>query len=537
MSELIIYEMHLRGFTRHESSQVQNGGTWKGLQEKIDYLKKLGVNAIELLPILEFDETDCPFFNLKGQRLSNYWGYSPLSFFAPMLRYASTFEPKKARRECKETIRALHHAGIEVILDLVFNHTQEGNEQGPIVSWKGFSERDYYLQNGFGFLNFSGCGNTVNCNNPVVQDLIINALRHFVIEYHVDGFRFDLASIFLRGRQGQPLAEPPLLERITDDPILKNCKLIAEPWDAAGLHQVGSFSTSVYRGQIRWMEWNDDWRNTVRRFLKGESGMSGRFATKLAGSQDIYSSGSPCNSINFITCHDGFTLNDLVTYDTKHNEDNGEENHDGIDINDSWNCGVEGASTKPEVLKLRERQQKNFLLALFLSQGIPMLTMGDEYGHTKNGNNNSYGHDSPLNWFLWDTLAERNNLFHFVQGLIALRKECSLVRHNHFLTDQDVTWHGTHPSKPDWSAPNHLVAFTLQNDTDQLFVAFHAGLTDLRLTLPEPPLGKEWCIVCDSAASRAKDFIEADVRARVKNPHITMIPFSALVLRARDKKS
>jgi len=390
-ASLLIYEMHIRGFTKDASSQVKYPGTFLGLIEKIPHLQALGINCVELLPIYLFDESS-----------GNYWGYSPLHFFAPMTRFASN--PERASEECKEMVKAFHKAGIEVVLDVVFNHT------GSCPSFRRLDNQIYYLLNENGEdMNFSGCGNTVQCNHPVVIELIVSALRHWVTEYHIDGFRFDLASIFCRGANGEVLENSPLIEAICNDPVLAKTKLIAEPWDCGGLYQVGSFPRAD-----RFAQWNGQYRDQVRRFLKGTDGQAGGFAKVLADSS--------FQSINFVTAHDGFTLCDLVSYNEKHNEANGEENRDGNNANESWNCGEEGPSTSPEVLSLRERQMRNFVCALLLGAGTPMILMGDEYGHTREGNNNAYCQDNRLNYFLWDELEARGDFFRFYQKMIDFRK-------------------------------------------------------------------------------------------------------------------
>ncbi len=539
-NELIIYEMHVRGFTQHSSSKALHPGTYLGVIEKIPHLKELGITAVELLPIQDFDETEYDKINPKTkERLYNYWGYSPLNFFAPMPRYATSNDPQGVMRECKEMVKALHKARIEVILDVVFNHTGEGNEHGKCVSWKGFAPDVYYFKGegaGEGYLNFSGCGNTLQCNQPVVQDLIIKALRHWVIEYHVDGFRFDLASILARGRDGRPLADPPLLERITRDPILREARLIAEPWDAAGMHQVGSFYQSVYQGERHWMEWNDDFRSTVRRFLKGDEGLAGRFATKLCGSQDIYGKdASPVNSVNFITCHDGFTLHDLVSYNHKHNLANGEENRDGANNNDSWNSGAEGATKICAIQRLRERQMKNFILALMVAQGVPMLFMGDEYAHTKLGNNNTWCQDNKLNWFLWDELALNQSFYHFYKELIHFRKTHPILSGKKFLQKNDIEWHGKQPFQPDWSHTSHLVAFTLKDQEGggkDLYIAFNACQEEAQLSLPSLSIDKEWVWVVNTQKAPSQDFRDPERHQKVEGPKIKLGSYSAIVLQA-----
>lgn len=446
---LIIYEMHIRGFN----------GTYAGAIEKIPYLKKLGINAVELLPVFEFDESHC-----KNAPLPNYWGYNTLSFFAPKQSYAAG----DAITEFKTFVREFHKAGIEVILDVVYNHSCEGSEKDYAISWRGIDNRAYYLKE-----DFTGCGNTFNANATPAKEMILDSLRYWANEMQVDGFRFDLASSLTRGPDGMPMDNPPLIVAIALDPVLSKLKLISESWDF-GLYQVGHFPKWG-----PWSEWNGLYRDWTRKFLKGTDNLAGDFAQALTGSERIYGyTKSPSMSINFITSHDGFTLRDLVTYQEKHNWENGEQNKDGNDQNDNWNCGIEGPTENKEIIQLRERQMCNHLVALFISQGIPMLLMGDEYGHTRRGNNNPYVQDNALNWFLWDELEKRLDIFNFVRELISLRKsedELSLCR---FLTDADITWHGQKPNQPNWSS--RLVAFS----TKTFYIAFNAENSSAEIELP-----------------------------------------------------
>ena len=393
IEDLIIYEMHVRGFTRHPSSGVKHPGTFAGIREKIPYLKELGINCIELMPIFEFDEFENSRTHPEtGELLLNYWGYSQVGFFAPKAGYAATGKFSMQVDELKALIQDLHNNGIEVFLDVVFNHTAEGNENGPTISFRGIDNQTYYMLTPEGYYyNFSGTGNTLNCNNPMVRNMVLDCLRYWAAEYHIDGFRFDLASILGRDPWGAPLSNPPLLENLAFDPILAKCKLIAEAWDAGGLYQVGSFPSYG-----RWAEWNGKYRDTVRKFLKGDMGQVGEMAQRIQGSPDLYWWRGPSASINFITAHDGFTLADLVSYNHKHNEANGEHNNDGSNDNDSWNCGWEGPTDDPEINALRCRQIKNAVAFLMVSQGVPMILMGDEIGRTQQGNNNAYCHDNEL---------------------------------------------------------------------------------------------------------------------------------------------
>ena len=406
LEDSIIYEIHVRGFTCHPSSLVAHPGTFAGLVEKIPYLKDLGITAVELLPVHEFDEDDCPFSNPQtGVKLRNFWGYNSIAFAAPKAAFAATGKEFGQVSEFREMVWAFHAAGIEVILDVVFNHTGEGDQRGRTYSFRGLDNCLYYMLGpGGDYLNFSGCGNTVNCNHPVVRDQILSCLRFWVAEMHVDGLRFDLASVFGRDGNGNVLADPPIVEQIVEDGVLADTKLIAEPWDAAGLYQVGRFPFGR-----RWSEWNGRYRDDVRRFWRGEAGLAGDLATRLSGSADLYQSNgrAPHNSINFITCHDGFTLWDLVSYNEKHNEANGEDNRDGAPENFSWNCGVEGPTADPQILERRRRQARNLMATLLLAQGVPMILAGDEFLRTQEGNNNAWCQDNDISWIDW-SLTEKN---------------------------------------------------------------------------------------------------------------------------------
>jgi glycogen operon protein len=514
IEELVIYEMHVRDFTASPSARVKHPGTFAGLREKIPYLKELGVNCVELLPIFEFDELENDRTNPRtGERLWNHWGYSTIGFFAPKAGFAATGRVGMQADECKALVKELHANGIEVMLDVVFNHTAEGNEHGPTISFRGLDNRTYYMLTPEGYYyNFSGCGNTLNCNHPVVRGFVIECLRYWVAEYHIDGFRFDLASILGRDQNGVPLANPPLLEALAGDPVLGKTKLIAEAWDAGGLYQVGSFPDYG-----RWAEWNGKYRDCVRRFLKGDVGLVGEMATRLSGSADLYEGRGATASINFVTCHDGFTLADLVSYNEKHNEANGEDNRDGANDNHSWNCGVEGATDDPAVNALRRRQIKNALALLFLSQGVPMLLMGDECGRTQQGNNNAYCHDSPLVWFDWSQLETNAELFRFCQALIRFRQRHPMLGCPfHAGTpgpgehEGQVSWHGTRPWNPDWSAGSRVLAFQRTGrDRAGRAVGIYAALNmywePLDFELPPPPFGQHWHLFADTLRSAPED--------------------------------
>ncbi|MCI8638841.1 MAG: glycogen debranching enzyme [Coprococcus sp.] len=432
LSDLVIYELHVRNFTQHTSSGVRHRGTFAGLMEKIPYLKELGINAVELMPIFEFDE-NMNAREVDGKKLMECWGYNSVSFFAPNTLYAAACEDNHEGVELKELIRALHEVGIEVILDVVFNHTAEGNEKGPVFSFKGFDNNIYYMLTPDGnYYNFSGCGNTLNCNHPVVQQMILECLRYWTIDYRVDGFRFDLASILGRNQDGTPMNNPPLLYTLACDPVLSNIKLIAEAWDAGGMYQVGSFPAS-----LRWAEWNGRYRDSVRAFLKGDSWESFSASRYICGSGDLYgrfynehnNNYAGYNScVNFLTCHDGFTLYDLYSYNEKHNEANGWRNTDGTNDNRSWNCGMEGDTDDPNILSLRFRMIRNACAVLMCSRGTPMFFAGDEFGNTQKGNNNCYCQDNELSWLDWSLLEKNRELFAFFQFMIQFRKNHPAIR-------------------------------------------------------------------------------------------------------------
>jgi isoamylase len=461
--ETVIYELHVRGFTLHPNSSVSPAarGTYSGLIEKIPYLKDLGVTAVELLPIFQFDPFDAPAGRV------NYWGYQPVSFFAPHHAYSSRTDPRDVIDECRDMIKALHRAGIEVILDVVFNHTSEGGRDGPTFCYRGLANDFYYLlqDDKSQYADYTGCGNTLNANHPIVRRLIQDSLRYWVTQMHVDGFRFDLASIMSRDELGRPVPNPPILWDIESDPVLAGTKLIAEAWDAAGLYQVGSFVGDT------WQEWNGRFRDDVRRFLKGDEGSVPAIAARLQGSPDLYGheEREAEQSINFVTCHDGFTLNDLVSYNQKHNEANGEHNRDGSNDNLSWNCGTEGPTDDVEIEAIRNRQVKNFFALALLAAGTPMLLMGDEVRRTQRGNNNAYCQDGDISWFDWSLLDRHRDLHRFVQELIAFRQRRDVVADratwtlNQMLDCARIEWHGVALDRPDWSHQSHSLAFSLES--------------------------------------------------------------------------
>ena len=502
LRDTVIYELHVRGFTRDPTSGVTRPGSYAGLVEKIPYLWDLGVTAVELMPVQEFDALENPNVDpLTGERLVNYWGYSPIAFFAPEGRYSHLGTGGQQVDAFKSMVRAFHEAGIEVILDVVFNHTAEGNELGPTLSFRGLDNRIYYMlgDGGARYLNLTGCGNTVNCNHPVVRGLIRDCLRYWVVEMHVDGFRFDLASVLGRAPDGRLLENPPLVELITEDPVLRSTKLIAEAWDAAGAYQVGSFPGA------RWSEWNGRYRDDVRRFWRGDRDMLGAFATRIAGSSDLYQAAGrqPQHSVNFVTCHDGFTLADLVSYERRHNEANGEDNRDGSPHDHSANHGYEGPTEDPEILAVRGRQVRNLLLSLIMSQGVPMLLAGDEMGRTQGGNNNAYCHDDGTNWIDWGRVDSKAGLVRFVRELLALRQRHACLRRETFLRGGvDVTWIGTDGSEPQWNDPRAsalgCVLHARDPGEDPLALLFNASGRAVRFQLPRPPGGGTWSRAVDT---------------------------------------
>ena len=507
LADTVIYELHVRGFTASPSSGVAHPGTYLGVIEKIPYLKSLGVTAVELMPVHEFPSTAIPPLEGRG----NYWGYDPIAFFAPHRGYAAGTEPGCQVREFKEMVRALHAAGIEVILDVVFNHTAEGNEIGPTLSFKGLENRVYYMlaDGGSRYRNYSGCGNTVNGNHPIVRELIFLCLRNWVHNYHVDGFRFDLASVLSRDRNGDIQPNPPVVEVITEDPALADTKMIAEAWDAAGAYQVGSFA------RMRWAEWNGRYRDDVRRFWRGDSAQTGHLATRIAGSSDLYAEHGrqPCHSINFVTSHDGFTLSDLVSYREKHNEANGEGNRDGDNNNFSENYGAEGPSRKPDIEAVRARQIRNMLATLLLSQGVPMLLFGDECRRTQRGNNNAWCQDNEVSWLDWSLVESNADLVRFVRELVRFRLGTPTLRRRTFLTGgttgagslPDVEWFGAGGEPIDWHAAdggiacffaaptrerlvagNNLEAGGIAGVPRHVLIVAHAGSEPASIVLPQP---------------------------------------------------
>lgn len=537
LEDTIIYETHVRGFTVHASSGVQRGGTYAGFIEKIPYLKDLGITTVELLPVQEFGETWLGRCSIETrEELKNYWGYSNIGFFAPAGRYACSAINREHLQEFRDMVGALHKAGIEIILDVVFNHTSEGDSRGPTLCFRGIDNSIYYILDGDGeYFNFSGCGNTLNCNHPVVKDFIIDCLRYWVAAMHIDGFRFDLASILGRDQKGQLHHDAPLIERISEDPVLHDTKLIAEAWDAGGAYQVGAF------GNSRWAEWNGRFRDDVRRFWRGDAWSRNAFASRITGSSDLYQCNgrTPSHSVNFITCHDGFTLRDLVTYNHKHNLGNGENNRDGSDDNISDNCGVEGDTADPVVIAVRLRMQKNFLATLFLSLGTPMLLGGDEFGRTQDGNNNAYCQDNKLSWFDW-TLTEKNaELRSFCKELIRFRKYNPVFQRHAFFSgrrpvegsdETDIRWFDASGSGPDWSAHDAIVGCSIHpalNDNVRLCLLFNASRETVRFQLPHG----RWVVRVHTAMRSPYDLCStAAENARWVRDHTHLAPRSLVVL-------
>lgn len=510
-NKTIIYEMHVRGFTQHPSSGVspEKRGTYAGLIEKIPYLKELGVTAVELLPVFQFDPQESP------PGLTNYWGYNPVSFFAPHHGYGSTQSPLGVLDEFRDMVKALHRADIEVILDVVYNHTAEGDGIGPTFCFRGLENEAYYiLENSqpggidrSRFANFSGCGNTLNGNHAIVRRMILSSLRYWVEEMHVDGFRFDLASVLSRDIHGNPQANPPILWDIETDPALSGTKLIAEAWDAAGLYQVGNFFGD------HWKEWNGRFRDDVRSFVKGDAGQAGTFAKRFLASPDIYGhrNREPEQSINFVTSHDGYTMNDLVTYEKKYNDANNEGNRDGHNENLSWNCGVEGPTDDPEIERLRVKQIKNLFTINLLAFGVPMLVMGDEVRRTQQGNNNAYCQDNELSWLDWNMLEQHADVHRFVRELILYRRSlperadprASLTE---VISRSRVRWHGAHLDKPDWGHESRTIAFTIETPQRWYHLIFNAYWEELSFELPPQPRSFDpWLRIIDTDLESPND--------------------------------
>jgi isoamylase len=525
LSETIIYELHVRGFTKSPSSGVEHQGTFTGIIEKIPYLKSLGITAVELLPIFDFDETQILRVGPTGQLLTNYWGYDPYGHWAPQSSYCASPHLGTHLDEFRDMVKALHRAGIEVILDVVFNHTSEGNQNGPTISFRGQANEAYYMLSSADpqyYMDFSGCGNTFNANHPVITKYIVECLEYWVTEHHVDGFRFDLGSVLSRGPDGAEMPMPPVLWNIELSRVLWDTKLIAEAWDAGGLYQVGRFPGK------RWSQWNGPYRDCVRKFVKSEPGLIAALATRIAGSSDLFgpSDEMPTNSINFVSCHDGFTLNDLVSYNEKHNDGNGEGNRDGSDDNNSWNCRFEGLTEDPEVERLRERQTRNFAAILMLSRGVPMFVAGDEFRRTQLGNNNAYCQDNELSWVDW-TLAEKHaDLIRFWCKMIGIRNRFTALRRPSFFSNEvnergliEITWHGRKLRQPGWRDPySRALCFTLAgfDGEDDLHVILNMLWEAVDFELPSIP-GRRWVRAVDTWLLSPEEILDPGDEVPVKS--------------------
>jgi glycogen operon protein len=537
-NQTVIYEMHVGGFTRNSNSGIDPSkrGTYAGLIEKIPYLQDLGITAVELLPVFQFDEQEA----LNG--LTNYWGYNPVSFFAPHLGYSSVCDPLGPLNEFRDMVKALHKAGIEVILDVVYNHTAEGDQTGPTFCFRGFENRAYYIlgKDRSEYENFSGTGNTLNSNHAIVRRLISDSLRYWVQEMHVDGFRFDLASIFSRDQKGVPLVNPPVIWDIETDPVLAGTKLIAEAWDAGGLYQVGTFIGD------RWKEWNGRFRDDVRSFVKSDPGMISKLASRFLASPDLYAheEREPEQSINFITCHDGFTLNDLVSYNHKHNWANKEGNRDGLNHNLSWNCGVEGPTDDPNIERLRKKQIKNFLVINLLALGVPMLLMGDEVRRSQMGNNNAYCQDNEISWFDWSLLNKHADIHRFVKELIRYRlslgvyKDIRGISLTQLLQTAQLDWHGIKLHEPDWGYDSHSLAFSVRGRRGLFHVIFNAYWKMLEFEIP--PTTEQglipWRKIIDTSQDSPEDFCKIETAPQVFSNRLSVAERSVVVLVAHLKK-
>ena len=545
VNDLVVYEMHVRNFTCGAASGVKHRGTFAGIVEKIPYLKELGINCVELMPIHEFDEFENARVSpVDGRRLCNLWGYSNVGFFAPKAGYASTGRYGMQVDELKNMVKMLHANGIEVMLDVVFNHTAEGNEQGPTISYRGIDNKTYYMLTPDGaYYNFSGCGNTLNCNNPNVRDMIVDNLRYWVIDYHIDGFRFDLAAILGRDQNGNPMSNPPLLESLAHDPILGKTKLIAEAWDAGGLYQVGSFPSWG-----RWAEWNGRFRDSIRRFLKSDEGVLADVKERIIGSPDLYASqGRGIKaSVNFVTAHDGFTLWDLVSYNSKHNEANGEDNRDGENNNNSWNCGCEGDTDDPDINNLRHRQVKNAITMLMVSQGIPMVLSGDEMGNSQQGNNNAYCQDNEIAWLDWNNLEKNADIFRYFKQMIRFRRQHKVLRYEDHLRHQDYlnlgypdfSWHGVKAWHPENGYNNLTLAFMLNgryaDNDDFIYVAMNMHWEMHGFELPQLPDGLAWHVFANTGVETPNDIHEPGEEPLIESNHEVLVgPRSIMVLVGR----
>jgi len=533
----VIYEMHVGAFTAHPSSGLASGlrGTYAGLIEKIGHLQELGVTTVELLPVHHFDPQDAP----EGK--TNYWGYSSVSWFAPHAPFSSDRSATGPVDEFRDMVKALHRAGIRVVLDVVYNHTAEAGADGPVICWRGFENSAYYMlkKDRSLFADYTGCGNTVNANHSVVRRMILDSLRHWVQNMHVDGFRFDLAATLARGEDGDPLDKPPLIWAIQSDPELAGTRMIAEAWDAAGLSLVGSFPGE------RFDVWNGPFRDTVRRFLRGDENTIEGLMASIVGSPDLFASARhrPFQSINFVTCHDGFSLYDLVSFEKKHNDANGEMGRDGSDDNLSWNCGVEGPTAEPAIIALREQQVRNFLCLLMLSHGTPMLLMGDECGLTRQGNNNPWCQDNELNWLDWELVHRNSGLLRFTGKLVRFTESLKILQENRFWAATnpqlkgDISWHGTEPGRPDWTSTSQVLAFTLEQPAsgNHVHAMLNTGAKEVEFTLPAAPAGKAWCLVLDTFRKFPDDIPEFTSAPLSEDSAVLVPGHSISVLQCKDK--
>lgn len=545
LSESILYEVHVKGFTAGKNAGVAHPGTYAGFTEKIPYLKDLGITAVELLPVFEFDEYENANVNPRtGERMKNYWGYSTINFFSPKASFAADKSPGGCVNEFKTMVRELHKAGIEVILDVVYNHTAEGNEHGVALNFRGFENSVYYMLPGNRrefYMNFSGCGNTVNCNHPVVRDFILESLRYWVLEYHIDGFRFDLASILSRSQEGMLLKFPPLTNAIAEDPVLGKTKIIAEPWDAGGAYQLGGFPGG------RWAEWNDRFRDDIRRFWRGDEHVSTDAATRISGSSDLFalSGRAPYHSINYISCHDGFTMNDLVSYNGKHNEENGEGNRDGSDSNWSYNHGYEGPTLNPSIEKMRNRQMRNFILTLMISQGTPMLLGGDEFRRGQQGNNNAYCQDNDISWFDWGNCGLNARLVSFTRKAIQLRKDYAVFRRTEFFRGSvdgkkpDIQWYAADGSNPDWSKISRFLAFMLRGSPAEesggtpgsdFYIAANTDRKDILVRIPTAQLSRRWYRIADTSIEDDSSMLSVENAEALLTQERYVLPASSLLI-------
>jgi len=539
MQDSVIYEMHVGGFTRAGNSHVTSPGTFRAVIEKIPYLQSLGVTAVELLPVFQFDDTEAHEF--EGNKLNNFWGYSTMAYFAPHPGYCESAGEAQHMTEFRDMVKALHKAGIEVILDVVFNHTDEGNHQGPTFSFRGFDNLNYYYLvdgNQDYYYDYTGCGNTFNCNHPVGSKMIVECLRFWVEYMHVDGFRFDEGSVLSRGPGGAPMEFPPVLWQIELDDVLAETKVIAEAWDAAGLYQVGHFPG------FRWAEWNGVYRDTLRKFVAGEAGIVGDLADRITGSPSLYQSNGhlPINSVNFITAHDGFTLNDLVSYNNKHNEANGEGNRDGVDDNMSWNCGAEGPTDDPAINALREQQIRNFATLLMLSQGVPMFVMGDEVRRTQGGNNNAWCQDNPIGWFDWTQTQTESGMLRFWSELIAFRKSHPAVHRARFFSGAmnergmpDISWHGTKLNEPGWNDPHaRALAWTVAGSLAHSDIHVMVNMYWEPLTFEIPQIyERAWYTAVNTALPSPQDINAPGNEVLVNSHHVEVSGRSIVVLISR----